>query len=308
MQSGADKKEYFLRQKNRITGPFAMLKLTAMYRSGLLSCEDMYSADKSDWHHIGDLFPELAPRTVAPAMSSASVPETRARTVSPLRSRTVVSGTAVGGSETVSGSSPAGEPVAEAKKKSFSFQEWIIDIGRTFALLWNFQEMLKKHAGKSQRFYGISIAVHVILGTAFVLMFGKYYSRFSHVLLLLLKGIGLIAVLGTLASLLGVFAAKYCTPKGKKIIPSWKICAAGIFMNYGTLGCCALALAHGVPRYLWVQLLMFLIYSAVLCSSTMQLRDYLEENSKEWKILIICTVLLLNPVTAALTYCFTILI
>ena len=203
---------------------------------------------------------------------------------------------------------PASESAAEAQKKNSSFQEWIIDIGRTFALIWNFQEMLKKYSGKSGRFCGISIAVHLILSTTFVLLFGKYYSRHYHFLLSPLKGICLIAALGILAVLIGLFAAKYCTPKGKNILSSWKICAAGIFMNYGALGCCTLALAHGISRFLWVRLFMFFIYSAVLCSSTMQLRDYLEENSREWKIMIICAVLLFDPIAAVLTYCFTILI
>ena len=61
MQSAVSGKRYFLRQSGRITGPYPMLKLTAMYHRGDLKCEDMCSEDKIRWHYINVLFPALSP-------------------------------------------------------------------------------------------------------------------------------------------------------------------------------------------------------------------------------------------------------
>lgn len=298
-----DTKTYFLRQGKRITGPFPMLKLTAMYRSGLLSCEDMCSEDKCKWHYIDMLFPDLAPDVP----HVLEVPAAGNTSASP----------AVNPGETVA--TPAATPdvtvkitfpppaAGETEKKPRTLREhayeWFVDTGRTFALLWNFQEMLQKHAGKSARFYGISLTIHILLSFILIVLFGRYYSSRYHHLLSPVMGISLVVVLFAAASLIGWFAAKYAAPEGQKPAPDWKLCAAGILMDYGTIACCIMALAHGA-QHLWVILLLCFINSAIVCSSAMQLRDYLEAGGKNWKVPVIYAVLLLNPVLAAIIYCF----
>lgn len=281
-------KTYYLRQGNRITGPFPMLKLTAMYRSGLLTYKDMCSEDKSQWHYINMLFPDLipdVPDVVEPPEPAAAPPDVTVKIAV----------------------APAPEVVPRVTAKEY-FLEWVLDIGRTIALLWNFREMLQTYAEKkSTRFYGIALNLHLLLCIIIVPLFGRYYSSKYHDIISPLIGISLLAVLYAAAGAGGWFAAKYCMPAEKKPESSWMCFAAGLYMNYGTIACCIMALAHGF-RSLWVVLFLCFINSAVLCSSAMQVRDYLERAGKDWRLPVIGAVLVLNPVLFAIIYCFIILI
>ena len=308
MQSSASGKHYFLRQSGRITGPYSMLKLTAMYNSGALKCEDMCSEDKRRWHYINVLFPALSP--AQPIALESPVPAPPAAVDTPVRSTDfAVSSTAVPAvrSRPISPPSLAKEFSVPAELQP-PFIEWLTDIGRTIALLWNFPEMLQKHAEKSGRFLGIASGIHVFLGVVFVLLFGRYYSPRFHWFFSPLMGISLLAILWGVAGLLGWFVSRQRTPSGGSSAPFWKICAAGIFMDYGTLACCVMALAHGAWQYPWVRYLFVFIDSFILCSCAMQLRDCLRACGKDWKIPVICAVLLLNPVLAAVIYGFATLI
>ena len=302
MPSEAGEKRYYLKQAGRITGPFPMLKLTGMYQSGALSCEDMYSEDKHKWHYINALFPALAPKQPLVIESAAPQDESLPAAVYVGRDET---------SAATGGNAPSAAPQPE--NPTFPeplppFREWVADIGRTIALLWNFQEMLRTHAGKSGRFFGIASVINVILALLFVLLFGKFYSARFHYFFSAVMGISLMAMLWGVAALIGWLAAEFGTPRGQKTSGTWKICAAGIFMNYGTLAGCVLALNYGISRHLWVGLLLVFIDSFVLCSSAMQLRDYLTEVGRPWRPAVLCCVLLLNPLLAAGIYGFTTLI
>lgn len=298
MQLDANEKKYFLQKSGRIIGPLSMLRLNAMFREGSLNSECLYSETREQWFHIYALFPELKP--AEPAPEKADVPLHRTATVK----------------EETSGSNAVPAAVNSAEEKNLELQPedpahpvavWCFDIARTIALLWNFQEM-QKYRVKYWRFYGIATALNLIWGIVIVLIFGKYYSTRFHCFFSPLMGMSLLVFLLGAASLIGWGAAKYCVPAGEKVRPSWKVCAAGIFMNYGTFSCCVMALAHGVWHHLWVLIFLFFINSFTVYSCSMLLRDYLELRGKAWKIWSIGFVLLANPILAAIVYCFTKLI
>ena len=312
MQPVVSGKSYFLRQSGRITGPYPMLKLNAMYRRGELKCEDMCSEDKIRWHYINVLFPALSPSApividepppaappdpvirVLPQQGPDRLPPPAADVIPPCVRPPVPP--------------PANCP-AQAVRQPAPLAEWLADIGRTAALVWNFREMLVMHSRKAGRFLGIAFGIHVLLCVMIVLIFGKYYSPRFHRFFSPLMGLSLLLILLGAACLIGRIAAARGSGSAGRERPAadWKICAAGICVNYGILACCAMALAHG-RAYWWVWALLVFIDSCILCSCVMQLRDFLEENGKNWEVPAACMVLILNPVLAAVIYGFVTLI
>ena len=302
MESNTAGKKYYLRHAGRITGPFPMLKLTAMYNRGALSCDDMISVDKRKWDYVNLLFPALSPGTPI-ALIPVDPPPVSAPDGSEQKRKTD-DGNA--GKPDPADSAGAPEEL-QLRQDAHPLQEWIRDIGRTVALFWDFQEIQQKHVEKAGRFYGIASGIHFLLGIGIVLLFGKYYSRRFHCIFSPLTGVGLLAAVWIAASLTGWLAAKRCAAAGQNVSPSWKICAAGIFMNYGTLACCFMALAHGL-QHLWVQSVLVFIDSFVLCSSSMLLRGYLEAGGRSWKGPVFTVVFLFNPGLVLMIYGFKFLI
>ena len=193
MQPVVSGKSYFLRQSGRITGPYPMLKLNAMYRRGELKCEDMCSEDKIRWHYINVLFPALSPSApividepppaappdpvirVLPQQGPDRLPPPAADVIPPCVRPPVPP--------------PANCP-AQAVRQPAPLAEWLADIGRTAALVWNFREMLVMHSRKAGRFLGIAFGIHVLLCVMIVLIFGKYYSPRFHRFFSPLMGFG----------------------------------------------------------------------------------------------------------------------
>ena len=308
-------KRYYLRHAGRITGPYSMLKLTAMYNRGTLTCDDMVSGDKRQWNYICILFPALSPgkpivlnpdeplqvpapdgsgKTWDPASPSILSPDPAGTAVSPVNSL----------SGTLQFQPPEDVPAPAA---SSPLHEWIADIGRTIALPWDFQVIRHDHAEKSGRFYCIAALIHFLLGAGIILLFGKYSSQRFDSFFSPLMGLSLLSILGAVAGLTGLLAARRFTASGRKISSSWKICAAGLFMNYGTLACCFLALAHGI-QHVWVQAVLIFIDTLVLGSSAIQLRDCLEAGGRSWKGPVFALVFFLNPVLISVIYSFKTLI
>ena len=294
MVSNTTGKKYYLRHAGRITGPYSMLRLTAMLNRGSLSCEDMFSEDKRSWNYVDLLFPALTPGKPIAVIPDGPPPV-------PAADLSGKADAAAYGNDAL--------PVFPDKSSfgEHSLNEWIIDIGRTMALLWDFREILHGPAEKSGRYYGIAAVIHILLCTGIIILFGKYYSQRFDCFFSPLMGLSLLAVLWAVSSLTGWLAARYTTPAGRHVVPTWKICAAGIFMNYGILACSFLALAHGI-QHLWVQAVLVFIDSFVLCSSAMQLRDYLEAGGKSWKGPVLSVVFLLNPVLVSVICWFKTLI
>jgi hypothetical protein len=291
-----------------------MLNLTAMYNRGTLTCDDMVSGDKRQWSYICILFPALAPGTpiVLNPEEPPQVPppDLSGKTGDPAGSMIPPkpAGMAVAPEISQPGTLPF-QPSAEVRTPAASspLREWIADIGRTMALSWDFQEILHDHADRSGRYYSIAALIQFLLGTGIILLFGKYYSQRFDCIFSPLMGLSLLTILGAAAGLTGLLAARRCTAPGQKISPSWKICAAGLFMNYGTLACSFLALAHGI-QHLWVQAVLVFIDTLVLCSSAMQLRDYMETGGRSWKVPVSAVVFFLNPVLVSVIYSFKTLI
>ena len=314
MMSSTAGARYYLRHAGRITGPHSMLKLTAMYNRGALTCEDMVSGDKRQWNYICILFPALSleePIVLNPDEPPFPAPDISGKTGDPASSSIISlesAGMAVSPEISQSGTLPF-QPPADVRTPAASspLHEWIADIGRTIALTWDFQEILHDHAGKSGRYYSIAASIHFLLGIGIILLFGKYYSQRFDRFFSPLMGVSLLAILGAVAGATGLLAAKRCSAPGQKISSSWKICAAGLFMNYGTLACCFLALAHGI-QHVWVQAVLVFIDTLILCSSTMQLRDYLEAGGRSWKGPVFAVVFFLNPVLVSVIYSFKTLI
>lgn len=308
MQSAVSGKSYFLRQSGRITGPYSMLKLNAMYHRGTLKCEDMCSEDKIRWHYINVLFPALTPSSPIAISETPAAPQDRI-----IKVLTEQESSPSFADDTISANGPQLSIPLPAKEMPEPLgqpplAEWLADIGRTMALVWDFREMLQKHGRKGGRFLGIAPGIHVFLALMFVLIFGKYYSLRFHWFFSPLMGLSLLTILWGTACLIGWFAARRSVTAGKeRPAADWKICAAGFFVNYGILACCVMALAHG-KEHLWVRALLVFIDSCILCSCVILLRDFLEENGKNWKAPVICTVLILNPVLAAVIYGFVTLI
>ena len=292
-----------------------MLKLTAMYNRGTLTCDDMVSGDKQQWNYICILFPALSPGK--PIVLNPDEPMQI-----PTPDRSGKSGDPAG---SIISHEPAGIAVSPGNSQPGTLQfqpssdvratdaassplhEWIADIGRTMALPWDFQEILHDHAEKSGRYYCIAALIHFLLGTGIILLFGKYYSQRFNCFFSPLMGLSLLSILGAAAGLTAQQAAKRCAASGQKISSSWKICAAGLFMNYGTLACCFLALAHGI-QHVWVQAVLVFIDTLVLCSSAIQLRDCLEAGGRSWKAPVFTVVFFLNPVLVSVIYSFKTLI
>jgi len=292
-----------------------MLRLTAMFNRGTLTCDDMVSGDKRQWNYISILFPALSPgkpialnpeeppHVPAPDRSGKNGDPASRSIISPDPAGTVAS-PVISLSGTLQFQPSEDEPTPAA---SSPLRELIADIGRTIALPWDFQEILHDHAGKSGRYYSIAALIHFLLGAGIILLFGKYYSQRFDCFLSPLMGLSLLSILGAVAGLTGLLAAKRCADAGHKISSSWKICAAGLFMNYGTLACCFLALAHGI-QHVWVQAVLVFIDTLALCSCAMQLRDYLEAGGRSWKGPVFTLVFFLNPVLISVIYSFKTLI
>ena len=304
-------KMFFLKKSNRITGPFPMLKLKAMFREGRLSCDDQYSQDKVKWHSIGGLFPELrrphdaekesppgksdavaekAP--VAPAAPAAPVPE-KVNAASPAAVSLVPLQTQV-----------PPESLFESGKKSSPFKLFCMDVASCIALIWNFRESLQKHHAKSKRFYFIALFIHYTLGVLFAILFGRCYAVRYGLFLTPLLGVVLISIVLAAVSLYAYLIVRKTVPATPEQREERQLLAAGLFMNYGALTCTVLALAHGVMQYAWCAALLFFIDSALLCSSVMQLRDHAEENNRKWEKTALIHVLLFNPLLVLLIYFF----
>lgn len=299
MRSETGEKTYFLRKSGRITGPFTMLKLSAMFHNGDLKCEDMYSEDKKHWHYMDALFPALQP---AQPIAVQKEEEPPMPPPVPAPEKTIISPSPAPAVTAVFTLPPQQELFLV--ETGTPAQIWLKDIARTFALLWNFQEIAEKYKEKCKRFFGISLTFHLLLTLLMVFLFGRYCSPNFHLVFSPLMGLSLLLLLWGCACLTGFLAAKYTVSKGQKAPSSWKICASGLFMNCGTLSCCALALAHGVQQHLWVLIFLGFIYSLTTCSSAAQLRDYLASEGKDGKKFIFCNILFLCPLFAAIIYCF----
>ncbi len=308
-------KRYYLRHAGRITGPYSMLKLTDMYNRGTLTCDDMVSGDKRQWNYICILFPALSPEkpiVLNPdEPPQVPAPDKSGKTRDPARSSILSPGpaaTAVSPENSLPGTLQFQPPEdVPAPAASSPLHEWIADIGRTMALPWDFQEILHDHAEKSGRYYSIAALIHFLLAAGIILLFGKYYSQRFDCFFSPLMGLSLLSILGAVAALTGLLAARHCTASDRKISSSWKICAAGLFMNYGTLACCFLALAHGIQQ-VWVQAVLVFIDTLILCSSAIQLRDYLDAGGRSWKGPVSVLVFFLNPVLISVIYSFKTLI
>ena len=300
MPSVVSGKGYFLRQSGRITGPYSMLKLTAMYRRGELKCEDMCSEDKIRWHYINLLFPALSPSApIAVDEPAATLPDPVPPIMAPPRQEQFFLPPSADNAIPPSIPHPAKAPPRAGEETMRT--RWLADIGRTIALVWDFREILQLHSGKAGRFLGIATVMHALLMLVIVLTFGKYYSSRFHWFFSPLAGLCLLVILWGAACLTGWSAARKSATAGKGSPPAdWKICAAGFCVNYGVL-------AHG-KGHLWVQALLVFIDSGILCSCVMQLRDFLEKNGKRWEVPAACTVLFLNPALAAVICVFTTLI
>ena len=307
MPSVGSGKGYFLRQSGRITGPYSMLKLTAMYRRGDLKCEDMCSEDKIRWHYINMLFPALSPSAPIAVDEPDAAPPEPVPAIPP-HSEQEQFFLPPSADDAMPPSIPHPEKAPPRTDGQTMRTGWLADIGRTIALVWDFREILQLHSGKAGRYLGIAAVMHALLGLAAVLTFGKYYSSRFHWFFSPLMGLCLLVILWGAACLVGWSAARKSAAAGKgSPAADWKICAAGFCVNYGVLACCVMALAHG-RGHLWVQALLVFIDSCILCSCVILLRDFLEENGKNWKAPVICTVLILNPVLAAVIYGFVTLI
>ena len=304
-------KMFFLKKSNRITGPFPMLKLKAMFREGRLSCDDQYSQDKVKWHSIGGLFPELrrphdAEKESPPGKSDAVAEKAPVAPVAP----------AAPVPEKVNAASPAAvslvplqtqvppEPFFESGKKSSPFKLFCMDVASCIALIWNFRESLQKHHAKSKRFYFIALFIHYTLGVLFAILFGRCYAVRYSLFLTPLLGVALISIVLAAVSLYAYLIVRKTVPATPEQREERQLLAAGLFMNYGALTCTVLALAHGVMQYAWCAALLFFIDSALLCSSVMQLRDHAEENNRKWEKTALIHVLLFNPLLVLLIYFF----
>ena len=315
MQPAASGKGYFLRQSGRITGPYSMLKLTAMYRRGELKCEDMCSEDKIRWNYINVLFPDLSPTAPIAVDEPAAAPDPEVVPKLPAQKQESLP---PAGEVRPSPRQPADEvippshrqPPAKDRRQDVpqpAYPEWLADIARTIALIWDFREILQMHSRKAGRFLGIAFGIHVLLGVVIVLTFGKYYSSRFDSFFSPLMGVSLLTILLGVACVIGWFAARGSVTDGAESPPDWKICAAGFCVNYGILACCVMALAHG-RKYWWVQALLVFIDSCILCSCAMQLRDFLERNGRNWRLPAACTMVFLNLALAAVIYGFVTLI
>lgn len=279
---------YYLKKSGRITGPFPLAKLNLMNHDGSLTGEEMYSEDKIQWHYIDKLFPSLRPGQPFawqddPAPASGELPA---------------------GKET----SSAGKLEEEVRRTPL--QEFLLDVGRTIALLWNFHEILERYKERSVRYYCIALTFHIIIGFSAVLPAGRSGNADFHYFFSPLMGVSLELLLFALCSLFGWLCARRGKSTGTegKNRTYWQICAAGIFMNYGTMTCCILALYHGLKERLWILLLLMFINSFILCSTAALLRDYAEYRQKSRKGPNFILIFLWNPVILATAYYFTKLI
>lgn len=301
---------FFLRKSGRITGPFPLDKLNSMYRTGALTSQTMISEDKQNWSSISILFPALAPEY--PLSQTAETPQKTMPVEKNLGKAIPVRTSAIGIMENHNCNNevpamPSGYTVYPVPEQH-PVHEFFTDIGRTFALMWNFREIVENYAEKSARFYGIAIAVNVVLAAVFILLFGKYYSSRFSFLWSPLIGISLLVLLLMITSLAAWLVSANNNYSERRSLPSWMICAAGIFMNYGTFVCAVMALAHGVEQFLLVKFFLGFINTLILSSTIMQLRDYLETCRKNWNVPVFSAVLFLNPLFVATIYFFTKLI
>lgn len=316
-------KMFFLKKSNRITGPFPMLKLKAMFREGRLSCDDQYSQDKVKWHSIGGLFPELrrphdAEKESLPGKSDAVAEKAPVAPAAPAAPVVPVAPVAPVAPvpEKVNAASPAAvslvplqtqvppESLFESGKKSSPFKLFCMDVASCIALIWNFRESLQKHHAKSKRFYFIALFIHYTLGVLFAILFGRCYAVRYGLFLTPLLGVVLISIVLAAVSFYAYLIVRKTVPATPEQREERQLLAAGLFMNYGALTCTVLALAHGVMQYAWCAALLFFIDSALLCSSVMQLRDHAEENNRKWEKTALIHILLFNPLLVLLIYFF----
>lgn len=301
-------KMFFLKKSNRITGPFPMLKLKAMFREGRLSCDDQYSQDKVKWHSIGGLFPELrrphdAEKESPPGKSGAVAEKAPVAPAAPVPEKVNAASPAAVSLVPLQTQVPP-ESLFESGKKSSPFKLFCMDVASCIALIWNFRESLQKHHAKSKRFYFIALFIHYTLGVLFAILFGRCYAVRYGLFLTPLLGVALISIVLAAVSLYAYLIVRKTVPATPEQREERQLLAAGLFMNYGALTCTVLALAHGVMQYAWCAALLFFIDSALLCSSVMQLRDHAEENNRKWEKTALIHVLLFNPLLVLLIYFF----
>ena len=209
MQSAVSGKRYFLRQSGRITGPYPMLKLTAMYHRGDLKCEDMCSEDKIRWQYINVLFPALSPLApIAIEEAPAAPPDPIIKVLpEPASPQPFADANIPADGEPLPISPPPAQDRPQAVRQS-PFAEWLADIGRTIALVWDFREILQMHGQKAGRFLGIAFGIHALLVLLIVLTFGKYYSSSFHCFFSLRMGLSLLVMILGVACLIGWSAAR----------------------------------------------------------------------------------------------------
>lgn len=283
-------KACYLKKDQRITGPFPMFRINAMFREGRFKSGDMISYDKEHWVPIYELFPSLCPR--GPVTAAADEKALILTPAEPIKSFPA---------------EPPAESVPEKKKENF-FKVLISDTGLAIALLWNFQEVFSRFRERSAHFYRISLGIHIFLSILIVLLTGPYYSSKFHLFFSPLMGMSLQVLLWGLASLFGWVIVRKYVPAGEKVPKEWMICAAGIFMNWGAAGGCFMALAHGIKAHTWVLLLYCFINALLMCSISMQLREYQEEKKRPWRGWVLLHLLVLTPLMLTVVYYFTKLI
>ena len=71
---------FYLKQQNRIYGPFPAAKILAMYRSKTLSAADQISPDKINWKNVNDFFNPPRPKVqkiqqIQPTAAVNTVPQ-----------------------------------------------------------------------------------------------------------------------------------------------------------------------------------------------------------------------------------------
>lgn len=271
MDKNGENRNFYIRVKGRITGPFPLLKLKAMAVSGKLEASDMYSPDKVHWKELWSLFPSVYPEIIA-----QGIPEEKEENKSERNDlRPAPPSISLPGPEKKESVSVF-IPVEETREEYNALQLFLQEFFAVMALVWDFPSLLQENAKRWKKCLLYALLWNIILGIGMVLGFGRAGSITFHWIFSPLKVAGFLLVLFGICCLCGWMMEGRKPGRGApgkrgeeekmRIAGEWQTAGAALFMDYGVITCSLLALLHAVKRGAlpgWI--ILFVINGIVLC-------------------------------------------
>lgn len=258
---------YYVKKSGRITGPFTLLKVKAMFHSGALSGYDFFSVDKISWQSIYMLFPHLIPGTEKMPFSAGT---------SGFEEKSFFAG---GGNlsslaeENISGETP----YADEESKNF-FIRFLADAAETISLVWKYPALTAKGEKKWQRWLGCSCFLHYVTAAVMVILFARYYSKSFHYGFSLLRAWGAMTVLLLISFLSGYFLVRCGNKDDGRSKNSFPVCSVAIFWDHGIMLCALMALFHAFEKIALPGIVVLLLVEGItLCASSRLLTSVMKK-------------------------------